>query len=210
MPKQTINNIILNCENENPYLFVKCIDLALTEKIVNAIEDKRDYIAHSLLESVKNKSKEDPYEQYDPKIKEAIDYVVENVLEGNLELENTILMASKQYNVDDKELKEYFDTFLETTKTEIKVDSTSSNDDDEKRGMRDDEDTNKRVRYENYSIVLKDGYQMVLTEGFWEENIVPILNDLTEELGDKFLKNLTKDKASFIETLSFCQKVRKQ
>ena len=119
-------------------------------------------------------------------------------------------MASKQYKVDEKELKEYFDTFLETTKTEVKVDSTSSDDEDSKRGMRDDEDTNKRVRYESTHITFGNGENVVITEDFWKNQIEPVLGQLTESNQDIFMEYLTKDKVSFIKVIEFCQKAVKE
>jgi len=200
--------IVLSCENQDASSLVKNVDNSLTLKLVEAINNKRKNMGQILLEGKHPKT--DPYEKYEPKIREAIDYVVESVLEGGLELENTILMAAKQYNIDDRPLKEYFDTFLETTKTEVKVDSTSSNDEDDKGGVRDDEDTNKRVRYESYTIVLEDGNKFLLTEDFWKNNIDPVLNRLNEENQRKFLSILTENKVNFMRAVEFCQRAKKQ
>jgi hypothetical protein len=131
--------------------------------------------------------------------------VVESVLEGGLELENTVQMAAKQYAVKEESLREYFDQLLETTKTEVKVDSTSSNDGDEKRGLRDDEDTNKRVRYES-TITLVNGHKLVLNES--SLNVVnSYIENLTESERDLFHSSLTKDKSSCIKTIEHCHKM---
>jgi hypothetical protein len=204
----TANNTILACENQDPTALVESVDSLLTEKLIGAIDKKQKSISATFIIEAKKEIK-DPYETYDPVVKEAIDYVVETVLESGLELENTIQLASKQYKVNDKDLKEYFDTFLETTKTEVKVDSTSSDDEDNKRGMRDDEDTNKRVRYESRTVILGDGNQMVLSEGFWEQNIDPVLENLNEDNRKSFLNILTKNKVNFLKAVNFCQTVVK-
>jgi hypothetical protein len=200
-------NIILACENEDAQGLIENVTNTLNEKLAGAIQLKQKKVHNNLFESTESK-KSDPYESYKPEIREAIDYVVESVLESGLELENTILMASKQYKVDDKELKEYFDTFLETTKTEVSVDSTRSDDGDDKRGMRDDEDTNKRVRYESV-IHLDDGGQIMLSEEYLDTNVKPVFENLNESNKAIFLQMLTKDKSSFLKVMEFCQKVQK-
>jgi len=202
-------NAVLACESQNPGLLVKSVKTLLNNKLVDAINSKKRNLGNKLFESTKVK-KEDPYESYEPKIKEAIDYCVESVLDGGLELENTIHMAAKQYNVNEESIHEYFDTFLETTKTETMVASTSSNDEDDKRGLRDDEDTNKRVRYESATLTFKNGQSMIIKEGFWENRIEPVLNQLTPENKSAFLDVITRDKMSFMKAADFCQKVVNQ
>lgn len=207
--KQTIN-VVTACEYHQPYTLIESVNTALTNKLVNAIDKKRQEISKTLLES-KTETKKDPYEAYDSKIREAIDYVVESCLEGGLELENTIKMASKQYNIQDDKLQEYFDLFLEEKpfgyRTDTSVVSTSSNDSDEKKGLRDDEDTNKRVRYE--SLTLDNGQRVLITEEFWNKEIEPVLKQLNESNQDMLINYLKKDKVSFYKVVKFCQRVVK-
>ena len=208
MINQRVNNIVVACENKNPGYLIQSIDLALTDKLYDAIQAKKQVIGKDLLEHTGAKSETDNYESYEPKVQEAIDYVVESILEGGLTLENTISMASKQYSVKEESLKEYFGGLLETSKTETQVVSTSSDDGDEKRGMRDDEDTNKRVRYEDvrHEVLLnfKNGGTMIITEELWQETIEPVLNQLSESNKAAFTETLTRDKASFLRALEFC------
>jgi hypothetical protein len=200
---QSVKDIVLSCESQDPRLLIRSVDRTITEKVVDALKKKKQEIGKSLFESAKSKEKdEDPYESYDPKVQEAIDYVVESILEGGLELENTLCMASKQYAVKEESLREYFDQLLETTKTEVKVDSTSSNDGDEKRGLRDDEDTNKRVRYES-TITLVNGQKLVLNESSLGV-VNSYVESLTESERDLFHSSLTKDKPSCIKTIEHC------
>jgi hypothetical protein len=204
-----VSNIILACENKDSHSLIKSVDRSLTEKVVDALQKKKQEIGKSLFESAKLQTKlaEDTYENYEPKVQEAIDYVVESILEGGLELENTLCMASKQYAVKEESLREYFDHLLETTKTEVQVDSTSSNDGDNKRGLRDDEDTNKRVRYES-TITLVTGQKLVLNEvSLFAVN--SFVENLTESDRVAFHTSLTKDKANCIKTIGFCQKMVK-
>jgi hypothetical protein len=182
--------------------------MVLTEKVIGALEEKKTALGKSLLEHSGCKSETDNYESYDPKVQEAIDYVVESLLEGGLELENTILMASKQYAIKEEALREYFDGLLEE-KTETMVVSTSSDDHDEKGGIKDDEDTNKRVRYESATLTFKDGKTMVIKEGLWENTIEPVLNQLTESNKIAFMDVLSRDKTSFMKAVSFCHKAAK-
>jgi len=209
MPNQRVNNIVLACESKNPGYLIRSVDLALTEKLIDVVNTKKAEIGKSLLEHTGCKSETDNYESYEPKIQEAIDYVVESVLEGGLELENTICMASKQYAVKEESLREYFGGLLETTKTETMVASTSSDDEDQKGGVRDDEDTNKRVRYESATLTFKDGKTMVIKEGLWEDTIEPVLGQLTEANKSTFMDMLTRDKSSFMKAVQFCHKVVK-
>ena len=203
------SNIVLACENQDPRSLIRSVDRTITEKVVDALQKKKQEIAKSLLESAKVQTKlaEDTYESYEPKVQEAIDYVVESILEGGLELENTMCMAATQYAVQESSLREYFDHILETTKTEVEVDSIGSNDGDRKRGLRDDEDTNKRVRYES-TITLVNGQRLVLNE-----SSLNAVNAFTENLTEAdrvvFHGSLTKDKANCIKTIEFCQKMAK-
>lgn len=211
MTPQSVKNIVISCENEDTSSLIGGVDSALTEKVIDAYEKKKKKVSKSLFEAkellLEPKKNKDPYEEYDPKIKEAIDYTIENVMEGGLELENTLCMAATQYNVKEETLREYFDALLETTRDEIRVDSTSSNDEDEKRGTRDDEDTNKRVRYEHV-LNLKDGTQMILQESLVEK-IDKVMLQLNEENLTLFVSTLTLDKPHFFKTIEFCQKMVK-
>jgi hypothetical protein len=201
------SKIVLACESEDAHALVNSVDRVLTEKLVDAIDTKKKAICGSILESTKSKD-EDPYENYEPALKEAIDYVVESILEGGLELENTIHMAAKQYNVEAVQLKEYFHQLL-GNRTELDVDSTSSDDHDEKGGVRDDQDTNKRVRYEEAELTFTNGQTMVIREGLWENTIEPVLSQLNESNREAFMSVLTKSKASFLKAVDFCNKVAK-
>jgi hypothetical protein len=151
-------NIILACENRDANSLIDNVDRILTYKLVKSIERKKMDIGKKLFTesteelTTENAEWQDTYENYDPSVQVAIDYVVESVMDSGLELENTIQSASKQFNVSESTLKEYFNSLLEDS---AEVVSTSSNDNDEKRGMRDDEDTNKRVRYEMEDPALK-------------------------------------------------------
>jgi hypothetical protein len=212
MAQKQIINVILSCESKLPYSLIDSVDTALTNKLVDVINNKKQKISETLLESKEESKKEkDPYEKYEPKIREAIDYTVESCLEGGLELENTIKMASKQYNVHEEKLQEYFDLFLEEKpfgyRTNTSVVSTSSNDEDDKRGLKDDEDTNKRVRYE--SLKLDNGQTILITEEFWNEEIEPVLKRLNEANQDIFINYLKRDKLSFIKATKFCRRVVK-
>ena len=209
MSNQRVNNIILACESKNPGYLIRGVDLALTEKLIDAVNAKKAVIGKSLLEHTGCKSETDNYESYEPKVQEAIDYVVESILEGGLELENTICMASKQYAVKEESIREYFDGLLETTKTETQVVSTSSDDHDEKGGVKDDEDTNKRVRYESVTLTFKDGKTMIIKEDLWEDTIKPVLSQLTEDNKSTFMDMLSRDKPSFMKAVQFCHKVVK-
>jgi len=209
---QKIHNIVLSCENQDPNLLIDSVDRVLTEKLLDSFKDIKQTMGKTLLESTKKDSKkEDKYENYDPKIKEAIDYCVESVMEGGLELSHSILMASKQYNVKEEQIKEYFNDLLEITSdvTDTRVVSTSSDDEDDKRGMRDDEDTNKRVRYESAQLTLGDGKTVVISEEFWEETIKPVLDKLNFDNRKALMEQLLRNKTSFINAVGFCQKVIK-
>jgi hypothetical protein len=207
MSNQRVNKIVLSCESRDPEQLVKSVNLALTEKVIGALQNKKATIGKSLLEHTGCKSETDNYESYEPKVQEAIDYVVESILESELELENTICIASKQYAVKEESLREYFDSLLESGRTETQVVSTSSDDHDEKGGVRDDEDTNKRVRYESATLTFKDGKTMVIKEGFWENNIDPVMQQLSKENKNSLMALLTSNKAGFMKAVEYCHKV---
>lgn len=205
--KLKANKIVLACESEDAQGLIHSVDRILTEKLVDVIDEKKKTLGTNLLES-KDSTNEDPYENFDPSVQEAIDYVVESILEQGLELENTIHMAAKQYNVEAVHIKEYFHQLM-GSRTESEIDSTSSDDHDEKGGVRDDQDTNKRVRYEEAELTFNNGQTMVIKEGLWENTIEPVLNQLNESNRDAFMSVLTKSKASFLKAVDFCHKVTK-
>jgi len=213
MTPKSVKNIVLSCENQAPYSLISNVDEILTEKVTKAYNKKKRELNSKVLTEGKKlllepEKDKDPYESYEPKVREAIDYTVESVLENNLELENTIQMAAKQYGIKEESLREYFNTFLgETTRTEIRVDSTKSNDQDSQsgKGLRDDEDTNKRVRYESV-LVLKDGHRMVLNESIIKK-IDTVMENLTEDNLKYFVDLLTGDKTHFLKAVDFCQRM---
>lgn len=202
------SKVILACESQDAQGLVRSVDTILNHKLIEAIDTKKKNLGKNLLESSGRKKDEDPYENYEPALKEAIDYVVESILEGGLELENTIHMAAKQYNVEAVQLKEYFHQLM-GNRTEVEVDSTSSDDHDEQGGVLDDEDTNKRVRYEEAELTFSDGQTMVIKEGLWENTIEPVLSQLNESNKETFMAVLSKNKASFLKAVDFCHKVVK-
>jgi hypothetical protein len=148
MANKSVSNIVLACENQDAGSLVNSVDQALTQKLVETVDQRKREIGQTILKGTvirENAEWQDTYESYDGKIQEAIDYVVEAVMENSLELENTVQMAAKQYNVSEESLREYFDHLTECT---IENDSTNSDDGDNKRGVRNDVDINKRARYE--------------------------------------------------------------
>ena len=73
MTPQSVRNIVLSCENEDTSL-IGGVDSALTEKVIDAYEKKKKKVSKSLFEAkellLEPKKNKDPYEEYDPKIKD--------------------------------------------------------------------------------------------------------------------------------------------
>jgi hypothetical protein len=217
MVNKRVSNIVLALENQNKKSLSYNVDKALTVKLLESIENKRREIGGKLFECVSNVQEDgkvgkdwiDHYESYEPKVQEAIDYVVERVVNEDLELENTILMAAKQYNVQEEKLQEYFEFFTEVETKEVV--STSSDDGDKKRGMRDDEDTNKRVRYESFLGDWKTKGGVVVFENNTRYEVTPeqgnalyeTFQHLNEENQGKMVGAIVKNRASFLNILDF-------
>ncbi len=210
---QRVSNIVLACEGQNANALVFNIDKVLTQKLSDSIENKKRDIGKHLFESVttttneekkKDKPWKDTYESFEPGVQEAIDYVVETVVEQNLELENTIKMGAKQFNVSEERLREYFDQVTES----VSVVSTSSDDHDEKKGVRDDEDINKRVRFESFipengGVVVFDNntrYDVTPKQG---KALTTVHNNLNESNQTIMVKTMKQNRSSFLNILDF-------
>lgn len=156
---QNSSKIVVACENADANTLVQTVGAALNEKLVNSIDTMKKTIAKNLFENCQKEDLgfTDTYESLDAGLQEAVDYVTETVLESGLALEQAVHMSAKQFNVNANALQAYFERLtanhpeahvIPVSYSEATVDSTSSDDHDEKGGVRDDMDTNKRVRYE--------------------------------------------------------------
>lgn len=216
MPKTSnqVANIVLACESEDAAALIGNVDKVMTRKLVESIDRKRKEIGSTIFENVvvseDSDSDNDQYESYSPEVQESIDYVIESINESDLELENTIQMASKQFNVNEETLREYFSSLLE----QAEPDSTDSDDEDDKGGVRDDMDTNKRTHYESFMEGIKNGgkvsfdnkthYKVSPVEG---KALHYVFSNLNEENQILMVESLKSDHSSLLKLVNFSLKM---
>jgi hypothetical protein len=198
-----MNNIVLACETENAETLVEGVFSALYERAAKRVDGIKTTIGAKLLkedcEPNKMKTEEvDSYDKEDKKVQEAVDYVVEVVLEERSDLDQSIKEASEKYDVSAEKLKEYFTAFFEN----VRGDSIKSNDDAVNQDKMNDEDADRRIRFEQ-TLRLDDGTSVRLTEET-RNSIEIVYNQLTDENKNKFVSKLTESRQGFDKMSKFC------
>jgi hypothetical protein len=208
------NNVIASFENEDPNLLVESVYDLLSYKAIEKINTIKNNLAESIFdEPVQSDTFEDSYPKYQKHIKEAIDNVVEACSTEEIndeEINEKVGKEIEKYKTDEEvynHLKEYFKV---TSAVE------TGNEDNDNVDRMNDQDSNKRVQYEQYVRSLKNGgnielssgknYRITKHEGF-------ILNEafnmLDTEHQIQFVNTLTNDKINLLNVLSFSAKAVK-
>lgn len=198
-----MNNIVLACETENAEILVENVFSELFERAAKRVDGIKMSIGAKLMnedcDPNKMKTEEvDSYDKEDKKVQEAVDYVVEVVLEERSDLDKSIKEASEKYDVPAEKLKEYFTAFFEN----VRGDSIKSNDDAVNQDKMNDEDADRRIRFEQ-TLRLNDGTSVRLTEEI-RHSIEVVYDQLTEENKNAFVTKLTESRLGFDKMSKFC------
>jgi hypothetical protein len=200
------NNIVVACETENAEALVENVFTSLDERIAVRIDKIKTTIGSKILKEcmdtkglpIPANEETDTYDKQEKKIQEAVDFVVEAVLEERSDLDSTIKEASSKYEVSEEKLKEYFTAFFES----VSGDSVHSNDDTPNQDKMNDENADRRMRFEE-TLRLDDGTAVPLTEEI-RNSIKIVYEQLSEENQIQFAKKLTENRQGFNKMAKFC------
>lgn len=211
-PKLIANKIVVSCENEDPRGLVESVDQLLTYKLSTLVEEIQEKVGKELFTKTIQKAigeeKEDTYESYEKDVQEAIDLVIESVLESRKDLEKEIKKVSEKKKVSESEVKKYFKEsgILEDKEVSTK-ETNQKNQNDEKMN---DQDETKTIQNESFMASIENGGPILFTEGkkyviSREEGkaFCQIFNNLNEENKSLFVENLTTNRQTFLTMLKF-------
>lgn len=213
------NKIVLACENLNAAQIIESVEVILTEKIFTALDNKKMEMGKQFFkeDGVSGfTEKKDSYEKADNKLKEAIDAVVESVLESNSDLMASIGEAAEKHEVTEEKLKEYFSELLGEAWGVPAGCNDSDYRKDRNRGAMDDMDTDKRTRYEahvmeqleigNIALKLQNGSHIEITEAQGKA-LANVYKNLNEENQGKMFHQLTSSRKDFLSMVDFTMRL---
>lgn len=212
---QKVNNIVLACENLDADNLVSNVNEVLFEKMFYALDAKKTEMGKNFFSeatSFVQVEEKDGYDKADDKLKEAIDYVVETVLESQSDIWEAINTASEKFEVKGNSLKEYFIGFLGEAYGTSAACSDSDYKNRRNQGAMGDMDTDKRTRYESKVMEkLKEGNMILsLQNGSKIEvdtnqgkALTTVYENLNEENQTKMFDQLTKSRKDFLGMVDF-------
>lgn len=206
--------IVESCENSDAEGLINSVNEVLLEKIVKLVEGKqaefgknffKDIQVSELVEDVQST---DSYDLLDFQMQEAVDFVVENMLNESLAYTACIQEASEKFEVEKEKLKEYVDGMV--NEQQPNTDQIKSNDDDINGPNMNDMDADKRTRFESVihsgNIVLENGDILQLSKND-ENSLTTLFSELSEENKEKLASTLFEDADTFKRILLFSKKV---
>ena len=213
-------NIVLACEQMDATSIINSVQGVLTEKLFTALDNKKQEMGKKFFaeggSTYEFGEKKDSYDKADDKLKEAIDYVIESVLEANADLHYSIGEAAEKHEVEEEKLKEYFSDLLGEAYGVPAGCNDSDYRKDRNRGAMGDMDTDKRTRYEstvieqlksgNIILKLHNGSHIEVTEEQGQV-LATVYENLNEENQGKMYQQLTNSKKDFYGMVDFAKRL---